>query len=110
MVSLIEKWNNATGTDAPEFGARVAMALAKRAGVELDTLVGGTNTEPVYNRYIRMANYILYAGPQDLDIFVRIFASGNMSNANSDTEISDAVVLYWDTLSLLFDPNVPGTG
>lgn len=108
MATLLEKWNNATGTEAPEFGARVAMALAKRAGVELDTLSGGTGTEPTYNRYIRMANYILYAGPQDLDIFVRIFAAAGMSNDSLDTDISDAVVLYWDALSLLFDPNVPG--
>jgi len=108
MATLLEKWNATKGDEGGKFGARIAMALAKRAGVELNTLSGGTNTEPTYDRYIRMANYVLDAGPKQLNMFVRVFAAAGMSNASEDTDISDAVVTYWDAISLLFDPNVPG--
>jgi len=107
MATLLEKWNATKGDGGSKFGARVAMALAKRAGVELNTLSGGTGTEPTYARYIRMSNFILDAGPKELSIFVRIFAAGGLSNASDDTDITDAVVTYWDAISLLFDPNVP---
>ena len=104
MATLKEKYNNSLNK---EFQARLLMALAKRAGVELDILSGGTSTEPTYNRYIRMAQYVLNSTTTGILFFSRIGAAGNLSNANTDSEISTFAVDYWDTLSLLFDPNVP---
>jgi hypothetical protein len=105
--NLLQKWENTTGSEGIEFGKKVAMALAKRAGIELTTLAGGSGTEPTYNRYIKMANYVLSAGPKELSIFSRILASGGYYNGTDDADITQAIVDYWDTLSLLFDPNVP---
>lgn len=96
MATLLEKHNASTNGD---FQARVLMAVIKRAGVELGSLTG---SESYYDDYVKAARYAWEAEPSGVEMFARVLAANGLSDANTDQEISDAVVTNWSIIAKAF--------
>lgn len=99
LATLLEKYNNSVD---PDFKKKVLMVLVKRAGVELAALTG---TESYYERYTALARVAWEMESADNNTtFSKVLASAGLSDASTDTEISDAIVANWDTISKAFGP------
>jgi len=99
-MTLLSNYND---SKEPQFGAKLLMAIAVKAKVELATLV---NTDPEYGRQINMIRTALRANPESIYEFTRIFAANGINNDSTDTQIQTAVDNNWDALSKIFDPEV----
>lgn len=99
-MTLLSSYND---SKEPQLGAKLLMAIAVKARVELATL---TNTDPEYGRQISMIRAALRANPETILEFTRIFAANGITNDSTDTQIQTAVDSNWGALSKIFDPEV----
>lgn len=99
-MTLLDQYNDSENS---EFHAKIIVAMAKKAGTELNAALPA---DPDYAKLVMLSRGSLGVNANQMRFVARILSANNINNNSLDADIQTVVDNNFDNLMKVFDPDV----